>query len=122
VLTNLIENAAKYSDPGAEIAVRAECEGGNVRVCVTDHGFGIPAEDLPYVFDTFYRVRREGRARRVGGTGIGLAICKGFVEAHGGTITVTSTVGEGSTFAFVLPATPLPITPVSALDVEVRSA
>jgi signal transduction histidine kinase len=93
-----------------------------VRVCVTDQGFGIPPEDLPYVFDTFYRVRREGQARRIGGTGIGLAICKGFVEAHGGTITVVSTVGSGSTFAFTLPITPLPIAPVSALDAELRSA
>jgi two-component system sensor histidine kinase KdpD len=122
VLTNLIENAAKYSEPGAEIAVCAECAGGDVRVSVTDHGFGIPAEDLPYVFDTFYRVRREGRARRIGGTGIGLAICKGFVEAHGGTIAVASAVGEGSTFAFVLPVTPLPLAPISALDAAVRSA
>lgn len=122
VLTNLIENAAKYSDAGAEIVVRVERDGEEIRVSVTDHGFGIPAEDLSHVFDTFYRVRREGRARRIGGTGIGLAICKGFVEAHGGTISVTSAVGEGSTFAFTLPITPLPVTPVAALDATVRSA
>jgi two-component system sensor histidine kinase KdpD len=122
VLTNLIENAAKYSDAGAAITISVECDGGNIRVCVTDQGFGIPPEDLPHVFDTFYRVRREGQARRIGGTGLGLAICKGFVEAHGGRITVVSTVGVGSTFAFTLPITPLPITPISAQGAAVRSA
>ena len=116
VLTNLIENAAKYSDAGhGRSPSRAEREGSDVRVSVTDHGFGIPPEDLPHVFDTFYRVRREGRARRIRGTGIGLAICKGFVEAHGGTIGVESTVGEGSTFTSRLPVTPLPVAPVTAL-------
>ncbi len=109
VLANLIENAAKYSDPGTEIAVVADCEGENIRVRVTDHGFGIPPTDVPHVFDTFYRVKREGRARRIGGTGIGLAICKGFIEAHGGTIAVASVVGQGSTFTFTLPLTPVPL-------------
>ncbi len=114
VLTNLIENGTKYSDPGTEITVAAERAGEEIRVQVTDHGFGIPPDDLPYVFDTFYRVRREGRARRIGGTGIGLAICKGFVEAHGGAITVTSVVGHGSTFTFTLPLTPMPVSPERA--------
>jgi two-component system, OmpR family, sensor histidine kinase KdpD len=103
VLTNLIENAVKYSDIGTEIAVTAQRDGQDLRVSVTDHGFGIPPEDVPHVFDTFYRVQREGRARRISGTGIGLTICKGFVEAHGGAIGVTSAVGQGSTFTFTLP-------------------
>lgn len=122
VLTNLLENAAKYSDPGAEIAVIAAREGDSVVVRVEDRGFGIPPEDLPHVFDTFYRVRREGWARRIGGTGIGLAICKGFVEAHGGTIHATSAPGEGSTFAFTLPITPLPVAPVTAPRAPARTA
>lgn len=111
VLANLIENAAKYSEPGTEIAILADDDAGAARVRVVDHGFGIPEPDVPYVFDTFYRVRSERRARRVSGTGIGLAICKGFVEAHDGTITVESVVGQGSTFTFTLPITALPTAP-----------
>jgi two-component system, OmpR family, sensor histidine kinase KdpD len=114
VLANLIENAAQYSDSASEIAVTAERDGASLRVRVADHGFGIPPEDVPHVFDTFYRVRREGRAGRIGGTGIGLAICKGFVEAHGGAIAVASVVGQGSTFTFTLPITPAPAAPAPA--------
>jgi two-component system, OmpR family, sensor histidine kinase KdpD len=105
VLANLIENAAKYSASGTEIAVTAGCADSGVQVCVADRGFGILAADLPHVFDTFYRVRRSGQERRVAGTGIGLAICKGFVEAHGGTIGVESRAGQGTTFCFSLPVT-----------------
>jgi two-component system sensor histidine kinase KdpD len=101
VLANLIENAAKYSPPETEITVVADGKENAVRVCVTDHGFGIPPADLPHIFDTFYRVQRSGQ--QVAGTGIGLAICKGFVEAHGGTISVTSSVEQGTTFSFTLP-------------------
>ena len=90
---------------------------------VCDHGLGIPAADVPHVFDTFYRVRREGRAGRPRGTGIGLAICKGFVEAHGGTIGVESIVGEGSTFTFTLPITVMPDPPLTlSAAVEERIA
>ncbi len=109
VLANLIENAAKYSDPGTEIAVTVDRADEEIRMRVVDHGFGIPQGDVPHVFDTFYRVKREGRARRIGGTGIGLAICKGFIEAHGGTIAVASAVGQGSTFTFTLPLSPVPL-------------
>jgi two-component system sensor histidine kinase KdpD len=111
VLANLIENAAKYSAPGTDIIVAADSEEGDVRVCVTDHGFGIPAADLSYVFDTFYRVQRSGQGRGIAGTGIGLAICKGFIEAHGGRIGVSSTVGQGTTFSFTLPVTAVRQTP-----------
>jgi two-component system sensor histidine kinase KdpD len=109
VLTNLIENAAKYSDPGTEIAVIADRAGEMIRVRVVDHGYGIPPADVPHVFDPFYRVRRDGPARRIRGSGIGLAICKGFVEAHGGTIAVESVVGQGSTFTFTLPMAQVPV-------------
>jgi two-component system, OmpR family, sensor histidine kinase KdpD len=103
VLANLIENAAKYSPPGTEITAVADGEESAVRVCVTDHGFGIPPADLPHIFDTFYRVQRSGHDQQVAGTGIGLTICKGFVAAHGGAISVASTVGQGTTFSFTLP-------------------
>ncbi len=113
VLTNLIENAAKYSAPSAPITVTAAQEGDAVRVSVRDRGLGIPAADVPHIFDTFYRVRRRGEEARIRGTGIGLAIAKGFVEAHGGTIGVESTVGEGSVFTFTLPLTALPDAPLT---------
>lgn len=106
VLTNLIENAAKYSDSGAPITVTADWAGDFVRVGVRDRGVGISAADVSLVFDTFYRVRHDGRTRRIGGTGIGLAICRGFVEAHGGTIAAASAPGEGSIFTFTLPVPP----------------
>lgn len=99
VLTNLVENAAKYGDPvGMEIS--GGHEGGDLRVSVTDRGEGIPAEDLPRVFTKFFR-RDHGRPT---GTGLGLWISRGLVEAHDGELIATSTVGEGSTFSFTLPA------------------
>lgn len=106
VLTNLIENAAKYSDPEREIVVTAERGAAAIRVRVRDHGDGIPEADRPQIFDPFYRVRRDGRARRVSGTGIGLAICRGIIEAHGGTLGVESEEGTGSTFTVTLPMAP----------------
>lgn len=98
VLTNLLENAAKYADP-ATVRVTAARDGDAVRIAVADRGEGIPAEDLPRVFERFFR-RDEGRPT---GTGLGLWISRGLVEAHGGTLTASSRVGEGSTFAFTLP-------------------
>ncbi|MDQ2785478.1 MAG: DUF4118 domain-containing protein [Chloroflexota bacterium] len=106
VLTNLIENAAKYSDPGSAIDVVADRIEAAIRIRVADRGYGIPAADRAYVFDPFFRVRRDGRTRRVGGAGIGLAICKGFVEAHGGEIALESRINDGSTVTFTLPLAP----------------
>ena len=88
VLLNLLENAAKYSPEGSVVRVYGEQAGGRVCVSVADEGIGIPAGDLPHVFDSFYRVRREDRTRP--GTGLGLAIARGLVEAMGGTIGVQS--------------------------------
>lgn len=98
VLTNLVENAAKYGSPKA-MRVTGEVEGTKVTVLVSDVGEGIPAEDLTRVFTKFFR-REQGRPT---GTGLGLWISQGLVEAHGGRLTVTSEVGAGSTFRFTLP-------------------
>ena len=98
VLTNLVENAAKYGDPRG-MRIQAGVEDGFVRVSVDDRGGGIPADDLPKVFTKFFR-RDHGRPT---GTGLGLWISRGLVEAHGGELTAESTVGAGSTFSFTLP-------------------
>ncbi len=108
VLTNLIENAAQYTPPEAAISVRAHLEGDAVRVSVADEGPGIPAAALPHVFDAFYRVSGGDRAA-VKGTGLGLAVARAFVEAHGGTITVQSPApgqSRGTLFSFTLPLAP----------------
>ena len=103
VLTNLVENAAKYASPQG-LRIDGAVTDGGVAVSVSDRGPGIPAEDLPRVFERFFR-REEGRPT---GTGLGLWISRGLVEAHGGTLTATSTEGEGSTFCFTIPVAPTP--------------
>ncbi|HEX8100082.1 MAG TPA: ATP-binding protein [Actinomycetota bacterium] len=102
VLFNLLDNAYRFTPPGGEVTVRAAKENGHVRVSVHDTGPGIPAEHLPLVFERFYRAD-PARSRRDGGTGIGLAIARSVVEAHGGKIWAESRVGEGATFSFELP-------------------
>jgi len=106
VLTNLIENAAKYSPSGTEITVSArgvdaEDAGRELRLAVSDQGPGIPSTEQAEIFDKFYRIAGSGRL--AGGTGMGLAIVKGLVEAHGGRIELTSSSDKGSTFTVVLP-------------------
>jgi signal transduction histidine kinase len=102
IVDNLLENAAKYSPEGSPINIRVEGRGEELVVSVADKGEGIAPEHLEYIFDRFYQVRR-GRDAGRGGIGLGLAICRGLVEAHGGKIWVESTPGEGSTFFFSLP-------------------
>lgn len=102
VLTNLLDNAIKFTPEGGTVEVSVRDTGGEAVVAVTDSGRGIPEEDLPRVFDRFYRVERS-RTREAGGTGLGLAIAKHIVEAHGGRISVQSRVNAGSTFTFTLP-------------------
>lgn len=102
VLTNLIDNAIKYTPPGGQVEVRVQPTNGEVEVSVADTGRGIRAEDLPHVFERFYRADRS-RTRGSGGTGLGLAIAKHIVEAHGGRISVHSRLDEGTTFTFTLP-------------------
>lgn len=100
VLVNLIDNALKYSPPQSPIEIRALTQGNQIQVQVMDRGIGIPSADLPRVFDKFYRVQRPDM---VSGTGMGLAICKGIVEAHGGIITAENRLGGGALLTFTLP-------------------
>ncbi|HEX6843856.1 MAG TPA: ATP-binding protein, partial [Actinomycetota bacterium] len=102
VLTNLLSNAIKFSPQGGSIEIDAETAGDVVRVGVHDHGEGIAAQDVPKLFRKFSQLD-SGSTRKVGGTGLGLVICKGIVEQHGGKIWVESTPGLGSTFYFTLP-------------------
>jgi len=88
VLFNVLDNAVKYSPHGAFVRVRAEPAGGDVRMSVTDEGVGIPPDDLPHIFDSFFRVTRGDRTAP--GTGLGLAIARGLVEAMGGRIEAQS--------------------------------
>lgn len=100
VLMNLGENALKYTPAGTEVTLAAQEIPGAVEVEVRDTGQGIPPQDVPHLFDTFFRAEPTGR---VPGTGIGLAIAKGLVEAHGGRIWVESRIGDGTAFRFTLP-------------------
>lgn len=103
VVHNLIENAVRYSPPGERVIVRTARDGGEARIEVIDSGSGIAPEHLPHLFERFYRVDKA-RSRAHGGSGLGLSIVKALVEAHGGSVTVESTVGRGSTFTVRLPA------------------
>jgi signal transduction histidine kinase len=102
VLHNILENAVAHTPKGGTIKMAAGEKDKWVEVSVSDTGEGIPAEDLPHIFERFYRVDKS-RARATGGSGLGLTIAKRLVEAHGGAITVQSRVGEGSRFSFTLP-------------------
>jgi two-component system phosphate regulon sensor histidine kinase PhoR len=102
VMLNLLENAVAYSTPPRRVVLTAEVEAAAMKISVTDHGIGIPPDDLPHVFERFYRVDKA-RNRRSGGTGLGLSICKHIVEAHGGTIAAESELGKGTTIVLRLP-------------------
>jgi len=102
VLSNLVDNAVKYTPADGRVTVSAWKSEGGVRIAVQDTGPGIPQADLGRIFERFYRVDKA-RSRATGGTGLGLAIAKHIVEAHGGAIEVASEVGRGSTFTVILP-------------------
>jgi two-component system phosphate regulon sensor histidine kinase PhoR len=113
VLTNLLDNAAKYTPEHGTIALRAQQAGEGVEFSVRDTGAGIAAEHIPRLFERFYRVDKA-RSRALGGTGLGLAIVKHLVLAHGGTVEVSSVLGEGTTFSFRLPLFASSATPMLA--------
>jgi two-component system phosphate regulon sensor histidine kinase PhoR len=102
MLVNLLQNAVNYTPEGGKIAVEARKEEGGIQIEVTDSGIGIPSEDLPRIFERFYRVDK-GRSRELGGTGLGLSIVKHIAEAHGGRVSVESKLGQGSRFKVFLP-------------------
>jgi len=102
VISNLIDNAIKYTPSGGRIDIIVEDIGKGVKVSVKDTGIGIPKEDLPRIFERFYRGDKS-RNLSLGGVGLGLSIVKHIIEAHGGSVGVESEIGKGSTFYFILP-------------------
>jgi two-component system phosphate regulon sensor histidine kinase PhoR len=102
VLSNLIDNAIKYTEPGGQVKVRASSVNGAVEIRVEDTGIGIPAADLPRIFERFYRADKA-RSRERGGTGLGLSIVKHIVLAHGGTVSAESQQGHGTSIIIRLP-------------------
>jgi signal transduction histidine kinase len=102
VLGNLLSNAFKFTERGGEVELRVSREATDIHLEVRDTGAGIPAEQLPRVFDKFYQADNQRHSSR-GGTGLGLAIAKGIVEAHGGTIRVESARGVGTSFQITMP-------------------
>ncbi|HEY4309600.1 MAG TPA: ATP-binding protein [Pirellulales bacterium] len=106
-VTNLLDNALKYSEPGSEVLITAVQRDAEVTIAVSDRGCGIDDEHLPRLFERFYRVDKA-RSRKLGGTGLGLAIVKHIVQAHQGRITVDSTPGVGSVFRIHLPLARIP--------------
>jgi signal transduction histidine kinase len=102
MVMNLVSNAIKYTPSGGTVTVKAWCEDDEIELEVSDTGIGIPEEALPRIFAEFYRAR-NAKDMEVDGTGLGLVIAKDVVEQHGGSISVRSQVGEGSTFRIRLP-------------------
>ena len=103
LVTILIDNSIKYSEAGQPVSVSVERAGGKVALRVEDSGRGIPRQDLPRIFDRFYRADKA-RSREMGGSGLGLAIAKWIVDAHRGSIGIESDVGLGTTVTVELPA------------------
>jgi signal transduction histidine kinase len=102
VVLNLLDNALKYTPAGGAVTVSARAENGQLVCAIADSGEGIPADDLPYIFEKLYRARRA-KGRPVEGSGLGLTIVQQIVRAHGGNIRVESTLGQGTTFTLSLP-------------------
>lgn len=103
VFVNLLDNAVKFSRSNGEVLIEVQSVDGKARITIADSGIGIPSEDLPRIFERFYRVDKA-RSRDVGGTGLGLSIVKHVIEQMGGTVTVDSRLGEGARFTIVVPA------------------
>jgi two-component system sensor histidine kinase VicK len=103
----LVDNAAKYGPPGGTVTLASSVRSGELRISVEDHGPGIPKEELPRIFERFYRLDKA-RSRQLGGTGLGLPIAKTIVEAHGGRIEAVSQPGKGTRISLCLPSEPQP--------------
>jgi two-component system sensor histidine kinase KdpD len=105
-MTNLLENATRYTPTDSPIEIVVEVVEKNILVSISDYGPGIPVEDLDHIFDKFYRVLGTRRTNSsTMGTGLGLAVCRGLVEAHGGRIWAENRRGGGAIFRFTLPLT-----------------
>lgn len=102
VFTNLLDNAIQYTPHNGHVEVEGMCLPDSVKLVITDNGLGIPLEELPHIFDRFRRVDKA-RSRQMGGAGLGLAICKSIVEAHGGSIHMESNLGQGTRVVIELP-------------------
>ncbi len=107
-LSNLVKNAITFTDKGGQVLVKAELASGYVKVSVIDNGVGIPARDMPRVFERFFQVESH-LTRRHGGMGLGLSVAKVMIEMHGGRIWAESVEGKGSNFTFVLPLNTSPV-------------
>jgi signal transduction histidine kinase len=103
VFINLVSNAIKYTPQGGEVTLSLARVGENARLVVRDTGQGIPAEDLPHIFERFYRAEKSRSRSRVGGFGLGLSIANWIIDRHGGQIEVDSMEGKGTTFCIFLP-------------------
>jgi len=102
VLTNIIDNAMKYSTRGSEVLIRTRDLGKTIEISVIDQGIGLSEEELPHLFTRFYRAKNDQTTKNAG-TGLGLYLTKFFVEAHQGSVAVTSVHGKGSEFRIILP-------------------
>jgi two-component system, OmpR family, phosphate regulon sensor histidine kinase PhoR len=109
IIYNLLDNAVKYSQAGGAITLRAAVEGEQVRISVSDEGIGIRENDLPRIFERFYRADKA-RSRELGGTGLGLSIVKHIAQLHGGTAQAQSQPGKGTTISVLLPVAQAPVT------------
>lgn len=116
-LSNLVKNALQFTETGGHVTVKIEEDSDHLTVSVIDDGIGIPARDLPRVFERFFQVETH-LTRRYGGMGLGLSVAKAMVELHGGRIWVESEAGKGSTFTFLLPAEQAQPGPASSPFVE----
>ena len=102
VLANLLQNAIRHTPPDGSVTVSTAAAGAEVLVTIADTGDGIPADDVPHIFERFYRVDKS-RSRIGGGSGLGLSISRGIIEAHGGRIWIAESSGAGTRVTFALP-------------------